>query len=226
MDKAKKDTNVGFLRKFFITGKKTKIFSVFVLVVAFASLTFLFVKAQSVSDDFTTTDDVADTWQVEVATTTGEVKLAARTCNIFDWFCNASTTCANYLGDGDYIIVAQADASTTKQWKTANTACDKPECGADGGQNGDNLVADNTVVFTDYPARDYCKSIGGRLPTIDELSCMYTNRATFGDNFGTGYYWSDTESSVTYARLVYFTDGSVSYYNKTSSYYVRCVRGW
>ncbi|MEA3398644.1 MAG: DUF1566 domain-containing protein [Patescibacteria group bacterium] len=196
-----------------------------VLVIGAAVAGVYYVIAGTVTDSYDNDDKIAAAWNISTSTA-GEIKLANRECDVFDWFCSASTTCVNYLGDGDYIIVAQADAPTTKQWKTANTACDKPECGADGGENWDNLVADNTIDFSDYPARDYCQSIGGRLPTIDELSCIYTYRATFGDNFGTGYHWSSTETADAYARGVYFSDGNVNNDNKTNANAVRCVRGW
>lgn len=193
--------------------------------VSVGAIGIYFVVAQTVTDTYDNDTKIKSAWNISTSTS-GEIKLASKTCEVTDWFCSASTTCANYAGDGDYIIVAQADAPGTEQWKTANTACDRPECGADGGQSGDNLVNDNTVDFTDYPARDYCKSIGARLPTIDELFCIYTNRTTFGDNFGAGFYWSSTESSETSARYVYFPSGSVSYYSKTGDYSVRCVFGW
>ena len=196
------------------------------LIVAGVAVGWLYVKALSVIDSYTDTTHIAATWNLTVATSSGEVKLATKSCDIFSWYCSASTTCANTLGDGSYIIVAQADASTSKAWKTANTACDKPQCGADGGQDGDQLVADNTTDFTSYPARDYCKSIGARLPTKAELACVYTNRATFGNNFVAGNYWSETEYSATYAWYTNFTGGTQTYNNKTSTYYVRCVRGW
>ena len=192
----------------------------------------IFVQAQSVIEDFTTEDNVAATWQTTVATSTGQVTLELRDCDVGAavWFCSASTTCANDLGDGDYILVAQADLASTKQWKTANTACDRPECGADGGQNGDNLVADNTVNFATngYTARDACKDIGGRLPTKDELDCINANIDTFGgaDAFEAGYYWSSTEISAARAWLQTFPGGTQDGSDKTGSRYVRCVRGW
>ncbi len=200
------------------------------VLLTFLALTTIFVFgayviAQTVSDTYDNDNKIASTWNISTSTS-GEIKLASKECKVTDWFCSASTTCANYAGDGDYIIVAQSDAPATKQWKTANTACDRPECGADGPQNDDDLVNDNTVDFTDYPARDYCKSIGARLPTRDELSCMYTNRATFGDNFGANYYWSSTENSETTAWSRNFSTGSEASSNKTNTDYVRCVRGW
>ncbi|MFH0923508.1 MAG: DUF1566 domain-containing protein [Candidatus Falkowbacteria bacterium] len=217
--------------KFTINKKQFKFLAVFIVcAMAVIAGYIIFVQAQFVTEDFTTETNIAATWQTTVATTTGQVTLELRDCDVGAavWFCNASTTCANYLEDGDYILVAQADLATTKQWKTANTACDRPECGADGGQNGDNLVADNTVNFATngYTARNACKDIGGRLPTKDELNCIYTNKVTFGDSFADGPYWSSTELSATYAWLQHFTTGYQLYANKTGSLYVRCVRGW
>jgi len=186
---------------------------------------YLLTHAQQFIDSFIDAARVASTWNVTVDTGAGEVKLTERACDDGTWFCSLNTTCTDTLGDGAYIIVARSDAPTTKQWKTANTNCDMPECGTDGGQDGDNLVADNTVNFLNYPARDYCKSIGARLPTNSELQCMYTNRASFG-TFASGNYWSDTEYSTTNARDIYFSGGGADKDDKTYSTYVRCVRGW
>jgi len=187
----------------------------------------IFVQAASVSDDFTTENDVAATWRVTVATTTGAVKLEAKSCDNSVWFCNDADICGNALGDGDYILVKRADVGdpTKQQWKTANTACDQPQCGIDGGQT-DDLVADNTVNFGVYPARDACKALGARLPTKSELNCIYTNKATFGDNFAADHYWSSTEYNAANAWTQHFSDGTQDLYTKTDSYYVRCVRGW
>lgn len=204
---------------------KSKISIVSVLALVGAGIIGIyFVVAQTVTDTYDNDNKIESAWNISTSTS-GQLQLASKTCDVTDWFCSASTTCANYAGDGDYIIVAQADASGSKQWKTVGSDCDQPECGKDGGQV-DNLVNDNTVDFTDYPARDYCKSIGARLPTIDELSCIYTNRTTFGDNFSTGNYWSGTEYSGANARYVNFSDGSVIDNHKANSYSVRCVRGW
>lgn len=188
----------------------------------------VFVHAQFFIDSFTTEDNIDGTWRVTVATTTGEVKLEAKSCDDAVWFCGAGfdDVCANGLADGNYIIVKRADVSSTKQWKVANTACDRPECGQNSGQDGDNLVVDNTVGFGNYPAQDACKAVGGRLPTKAELSCMYTNKVTFGNNFVASNYWSSTEYSATAAWPQYFSTGAQDYNNKANSYYVRCVRGW
>ena len=206
--------------------KKRKLLFITAAIAVMGAAGVYYVLAGTVTDSYDNDDKIAAVWNISTSTS-GQIQLAAKECDVFTWYCSASTTCTNYLGDGDYIIVAQNDAGESKQWKTSDTACDRPECGADGGQDGDNLVADNTVDFsTVYPARDYCQSIGGRLPTIEELQCMYTNRTSFGDNFGLSGYWSSTENSDTYARNVSFSSGSPLHTNKTYSYYVRCVRGW
>ena len=74
-------------------------------------------------------------------------------------------------------------------------------------------------------AEKWCKKQGKgwRLPTAIELL-----RACYGKipGFSTGYHWSGTENSVTLARHVNFSGGSVNYDFKTNSYSVRCVRGW
>ena len=208
--------------------KKSKILVGMGVVLVIFGGAYIAVHAQEIIDSFTSSSSVADTWNVEVDTTAGEVKLEARACDDTDWFCGTGydDVCANTLGDGDYIVVAKTDIATTQQWKNENTACDQPQCGIDGGQNGDELTADNTVNFANYPARQVCKALGGRLPTKTELSCIYTNKASFGDNFGTGNYWSGTEPNAAYAWYVRFSGGAVSHYSKTHSSSVRCVLGW
>ena len=210
----------------FQNSKKKKALAVAVIVLTVVGGGYLLIYAQQFIDSFLNTDRIVDQWNVEVDTVSGEVKLATRTCNDTDWFCSLNTTCANTLGDGDYIIVKRVNETSAEQWKVAQTNCDKPHCGLDGGQNNDQLVADNTVNFVDYPARQACKEAGGRLPTLSELQCIYTNRVSFGNNFGTSAYWSSTERSTTSARFVVFGDGSTYYGSKTRSYSVRCVFGW
>lgn len=202
-------------KKFFLTA------GIFIMVITIVfGWKNLYVLAQQFIDSFTDTSRVADTWNVDVDTGAGEVKLATRTCDDGVWFCNESTICSNQLGDGSYIIVKRTDESGLKTWGPYNSDCDKPQC------NGATLVADNTVNFSSYPARDACKTIGGRLPTTAELGCIYTNQATFGNNFSMSFYWAATEFSSTYAVNVDFSSGysgtSYKYYGRS----VRCVKGW
>jgi uncharacterized protein (TIGR02145 family) len=161
--------------------------------------------------------------------------------------CTTNTQCSNIGGTGQSgglcvggictdpwqvgpcagIAVHVYDVPGTYMWKTTNTNCDTPQCGINGAQDGDNLVSDNSVDFSEYPARNICKTLGGRLPTRTELQCIYTNRAVYDDYgaFVANYFWSSTEGSTTNAYVVRFTNGYTGNSNKTDSYSVRCVRG-
>jgi hypothetical protein len=72
-------------------------------------------------------------------------------------------------------------------------------------------------------AKKWCKERGGRLPTIVELMEAYHGKV---EGFNENYYWSSTEYSSTYAWYLYFGYGNVYSSNKSSAYYVRCVRGY
>ena len=88
------------------------------------------------------------------------------------------------------------------------------------------LVADNTIDFTAYPARQACKNIGGRLPNVHELQAIYTARvSTYGNNFQDSYYWSSTEHNSTIAYTFYFTTGGPINGLKVNTAHVRCVAG-
>ncbi len=201
-----------------------KVFIVTVIVVASASTGYLLVRAQSASDSFLNTNFIAETWRTTVNTSEGKVTLEERSCDSDYWLCTASDVCVNQFGDGDYIVVAKQDVSTTTtfQWKTSQTYCYAPHCEAIGGDA--TLVADNTLDFSEYPARDACKDVGGRLPTRDELLCMYDEFRT--QDFASAHYWSASEYSQGHARRVDFPDGNTSFLSKTSSSRVRCVFGW
>lgn len=145
-------------------------------------------------------------------------------------FCNGgvcknpwvSGSCTTTIGNILTVYKTDYGAPTNIAWKNANTSCTSPQC------SGGVLVTSSTVDFSAYPAQQACQAIGGRLPTLAELACVYTNRTsynTFGA-FQSGAYWSATEYSATSAWLFGFYDGSqLSGYSKTAAYYVRCVRG-
>lgn len=112
------------------------------------------------------------------------------------------------------------------EWKTSSTACDIPQCGQNGGQDGDNLVdpiANPGVDFSEYPAQNACKVIGGRLPTKSELLCMANYEYTFNFRYE---HWSGTEGSDAGAWIVrnqgYLSDNWI--YDKVEPWDVRCVR--
>jgi len=124
------------------------------------------------------------------------------------------------------ILVKNADVSGTNQWKTTNDACVGPQCATNLDTsypaNYALIFSNSSDIFSAYPARNACKTLGGRLPTITELSCIYTNKANFG-SFQSNYYWSSTEFNAGVARYFNFTNGIYSLETKTNYWYVRCV---
>ena len=156
-------------------------------------------------------------------------------CDSDLWFCEEEKVeiCESDFPEEDYIVVAKTDydPGTGYQWKTEQTDCREPYCvNLVLTGSGWVLTNDNEVDFSDYPARNACKSYGegARLPTEDELDCIYANRSDFEDEqeFASAYYWSATEVSEDLARSINFSDGYTHNYYKTVTNRVRCVRGY
>jgi hypothetical protein len=123
--------------------------------------------------------------------------------------------------------VYNANLTSTYSWGPYPGSCFGPQCATELDPNYPSnyaLVASNTVDFSAYPARNACKAIGGRLPYINELLELYAGQASYGNNFGTGVFWSATEYGTYNARGVGFSNGNAYYYNKDNARYVRCVR--
>lgn len=105
----------------------------------------------------------------------------------------------------DYVILQSAGLMVQKRdlsesgisWDSANNLCENSTVGG----------------FTDW-----------RLPTIEELGTLYTNKEKIG-NFKNTKYWS---SSITgnqyYYYYVDFANGTMDFYRPESNYYVRAVR--
>jgi general secretion pathway protein G len=79
------------------------------------------------------------------------------------------------------------------------------------------------VSFSSYPAQNACKTIGGRLANTQELSAMYTGRASYGSNFLASYYWSSTQYFANYAYYITFNNGSIVSDFKNLSGHIRCI---
>lgn len=118
--------------------------------------------------------------------------------------------------------------SANSTWQPGNISCTGPQCvlGLDSQYPTKmGLVADNDVDFSAFPARDACKSIGARLPYMDELICMWTNRNNIGmGSTGLFNYFSGTEATATSAYRKYWYNGLNATAGKTSTQRVRCVR--
>ena len=74
--------------------------------------------------------------------------------------------------------------------------------------------------ITWYEAVDYCKSLGGELPTLGELEYLYDNHK---EEFQRTYYWSSSQGS-TYSWLMVFRNGDRIGSAKTNRHRVRAVR--
>lgn len=148
-----------------------------------------------------------------------------------------------YSGSCVGIEVYEKDSPGQLAWKNVGTSCDIPQCSQNGSQDNDSLTSSNAVDFTGYLARDYCKSVGGRLPTKAEMSCIASNKTDYGDygplenDYANGdfhfanYYWTAMEANstgfpidTTDAYAVDIGTAAPSLAAKTIDYYVRCVK--
>ena len=101
----------------------------------------------------------------------------------------------------------------------------------DTGGGGTVIELDPGKKVTWQQAIDYCSSKGDgwRLPTQNELMYYWCVEPSIpaDSKFSAAAYWSATEFSAgsSAAWYVHFSNGGTYYYVKTSSYFVRCVRG-
>ena len=84
------------------------------------------------------------------------------------------------------------------------------------------------AAITTCEGLSYATYSDWRVANIKEMMSIvdYSASAAYFVNTGTGFYWSSTtyQSNTIYAWLLNFNDGSVNYGNKTTAYYLRCVR--
>ena len=133
----------------------------------------------------------------------------------------------------------RTDASTSVQWKTANTAADVATSGWNGKLNTLNLgsAVYNSPTVT-YPAFNLCftknsGSITGvndanyiwYLPALNQLMGVWVVNESFGAYVFPSYtYWSATEVDATTAWYVSFDTGTTNNNTKAFNRRVRCVR--
>ena len=125
------------------------------------------------------------------------------------------------------IVFGYVEGGTFKEIKQGEQAAG---VNIDTGGGGTVLEPDPGKSVTWQEAIDYCSSKGDgwRLPTQNELMYYWCVEPSIpaSSKFSAVYYWSATDYSTgsSHAWLVNFSDGDTSGRNKTSSYYVRCVR--
>jgi len=122
------------------------------------------------------------------------------------------------------------DNNTGLMWKK----CSEPDTGT-GTCTGTHSKYTCAAALTRCEGLTFAGFSDWRLPNAKELwsitslepgSAPYINQTAFPGTVSL-YYWSSTTypSNTGYALSVYFNFGKLSTSNKTSSYYVRCVRG-
>lgn len=116
--------------------------------------------------------------------------------------------------------VRNSDMSAT-QYKTSNTA--------NGALQGGSTLLDPklnpTIDFSEYPAQNACKAIGGRLPSNLEQSYLFADRASYG-TFPGHYYWTSQEYDSVAAFLTnFFIGGSDKTAKNTTVIPFRCIAG-
>lgn len=170
--------------------------------------------------------------------TAGEIKLTSTVSTIVDTDdadFNAGTQSTGLASSGDFYVNSgnlylkkAFGGSCTVNGECVNGGCVSGTCSYyDGSILGCGAIY---IYYIDAPEtytwanRDSGCLDGGRCPTVTELACIYTNKASLG-SFQSNYYWSGTETSSTDAWRQNFNNGLQNYVSKTNSYYVRCVRG-
>ncbi|MEI6266839.1 MAG: InlB B-repeat-containing protein [bacterium] len=113
-------------------------------------------------------------------------------------------------------------------WKNTSTAPTggQFDTGLDANWTAQSsLVADNSIDFVGYPARDACKVLGGRLPTSVELLSIRDNKTSYNNNFQTSNYWASTGFGSYYSIYAPFSSGSSDYSSFNNTNNVRCISG-
>ena len=153
-------------------------------------------------------------------------------------------TDANVYGG---LLWQRFDTSQSKMWASGSYQTNIITGGDIGGTQANGYTVGGNVVvggsnwieryYTSpagsYPAMDACKAIGlgWRLPNILELDSirdMTTGGGPYSKlpNIASGNYWSSTEYSSSNGWYMNFSSGAASYNGKSSTFYVRCVRGY
>jgi len=136
----------------------------------------------------------------DIAVSGGEVKLN----NINEiWY-------ETYGPDGTNDVVQIGNMYVARNTNTAGTAYN-------GSKNWQGAL--------DWAAGlNWLEKTNWRMPTIGELSTIYSNRGSLGSYNKYNSYWSSTAIDATYAWSVYFDGGYQESHSKAANFYVRAVR--
>ena len=108
----------------------------------------------------------------------------------------------------------------------------------DGKGNTEKLIAYGKKCKINFPAAEWCAAYckngvrpgEGFMPAKEQLKRIVANRMIVNPALQkingvelSGWIWSSSEDDYAYAWVVNAGDGSVSFYNKGSNLYVRCV---
>ena len=149
----------------------------------------------------------------------------------------ASSSCLSYNNSGLSDVYIRWGASGIKGTSTPIQAWSSSPVGAatwdvQGVNSSGVFVSSDTYMNWDT-ANTACGIAGGRLPTTEELKTLSDATYTASGNttrtppgFVASFYWSSTTVpfNSAWAYGVNMTTGVLSYDNKPSNYYVRCVR--
>lgn len=128
-----------------------------------------------------------------------------------------SGVCGNwYYG---YCDIAVYNSSAYTYWKNTQTACEPPQCSS-GVLSADNVNVD----FSLYAARNNCRSLGGRMPSVTEMKCINTNKAHYTGIYNGTAFMTNKEYNLAYAVAVDTSTGNETTVVKTSSSYYICVK--
>lgn len=146
-------------------------------------------------------------------------------CVLEGQICDDGTILAGVINN-EAFYAADADQGSF-QWATVNQNNPGARSLDDGKANQADIVANKTL--SQYPAFQACENLNRHghtdwyLPSLNELNVLYGNKDAIG-GFGTGWYWSSSESISINARGQLFSDGVQNNNFKTTTYAVRCVR--
>ncbi len=132
------------------------------------------------------------------------------------------------LGQIRGLIAAPSDQSSGIRWNNGTNV----STGALGQHLGTGKANTDLIVAVQgagsYAAK-LCDNLvlGGYddwyLPSIDELSKLYLNRAAIG-GFAPDFYWSSSETNATMVESLFFPSYNISGWPKNYTYNVRAVR--